>query len=50
MTRWFIPNPASVSPGVLAAQVIPPGVGTLLQPSVLSDRMRPEAAGMPARR
>ena len=39
MTRWFIPNPASVSPGVLAAQVTPPGVGTLLQPAVLSDRM-----------
>lgn len=40
MSRWFVPNPASVSPGVLAAQVIPPGVGTLLQPSVLADRMR----------
>lgn len=40
MTRWFIPNPASVSPGVLAAQVTPPGSGTMLQPSILSERMR----------
>lgn len=40
MTRWFIPNPASVSPGVLAAQVTPPSVGTLLQPSVVSERLR----------
>ena len=40
MSRWFIPNPASVSPGVLAAQVTPPGVGTLLQPSLLAQRMK----------
>lgn len=40
MNRWFLPNPASVSPGVLAAQVTPPGVGTLLQPSVVSERLR----------
>ena len=40
MTRWFLPNPASVSPNVLAAQVTPPGIGTLIQPSVLSERMR----------
>lgn len=40
MTRWFIPNPASASPGVLAAQVTPPGVGTMLQPSVAAERLR----------
>lgn len=40
MSRWFIPNPASVAPAVLAAQVIPPGVGTMLQPSVVSERLR----------
>ncbi|MBQ6519432.1 MAG: hypothetical protein IJI14_11980 [Anaerolineaceae bacterium] len=39
MSRWFIPNPASVSPGVMAAQVTPPGVGLRLQASVLSERM-----------
>lgn len=40
MSRWFLPNPASAAPGVLAAQVIPPGIGTMLQPSVISDRIR----------
>lgn len=40
MTRWFIPNPASVAPGVLAAQVTPPGVGTLLQSSAVAERLR----------
>ena len=40
MTRWFIPNPASVSPGVLAAQVTPPAVGTRIRSSVLSERLR----------
>ena len=40
MSRWFVPNPASVAPGVLAAQVTPPGAGTMLQPSVVSQRMK----------
>ena len=40
MTRWFIPNPASAAPGVLAAQVIPHGSGTQQQSAVLSERMR----------
>ena len=40
MTRWFYPNPASVAPGVLAAQVTPPNTGTLLQPQILSERLR----------
>ena len=40
MTRWFVPNPASVAPGVLAAQVTPPGVGTLLLPSTVAERLR----------
>lgn len=40
MSRWFIPNPASVEPTVLAAQVTPPGVGTLLQAPILSERLR----------
>ena len=40
MSRWFLPNPASVSPEVLAAQVTPPGSGTLLQPAVLSERLK----------
>ena len=40
MSRWFCPNPASVAPGVLAAQVIPPGIGTMLQPSVISERLK----------
>ena len=40
MSHWFCPNPASVAPGVLAAQVTPPGVGTLLQPAVVSERLR----------
>ena len=40
MSRWFIPNPASVSPAVLAAQVTPPGIGTMIQPAILSERMK----------
>ena len=40
MSHWFLPNPASVSPGVLAAQVTPPGVGTMLQPSIVSERLK----------
>ena len=40
MSRWFLPNPGSVSPEVLAAQVTPPGSGTLLQPAVLSERLK----------
>ena len=40
MSHWFCPNPASVAPGVLASQVTPPGVGTMLQPSVVSERLR----------
>ena len=40
MSRWFLPNPASVAPGVLAAQVTPPGIGTLLQPSIVSERLK----------
>ncbi len=40
MSRWFLPNPASVSPGVLAAQVTPPGAGTLLRPSIISERLK----------
>lgn len=40
MSRWFIPNPASVLPGVLAAQVTPPGIGTMLQSAVLAERMK----------
>ena len=40
MSRWFCPNPASVAPGVLAAQVIPPGIGTMIQPSVISERLK----------
>ena len=40
MSRWFIPNPASVAPNVLAAQVTPPGIGTLLLPSMAAERLQ----------
>ncbi len=40
MTRWFIPNPASVAPGVLAAQVTAHNAGLFQQPAVLSERLR----------
>ena len=40
MSRWFLPNPASVAPNVLAAQVTPPGVGTLLLPAAVAERLR----------
>ncbi len=40
MTRWFIPNPASAAPNVLAAQVVPPGVGTLLKKEEAARRMQ----------
>jgi aspartate aminotransferase-like enzyme len=40
MTRWFIPNPASAAPNVLAAQVVPPGVGTLTRKEAVAQRMK----------
>ncbi len=40
MTRWFIPDPASVAPAVLAAQATPPVLASRQLPDRVSDRLR----------